>query len=90
MFSTYGAKFDSNKWLSIKDSVLRNALEQRYKYDDRFKDIVNVAKNKNMYILFSSGEKTDDYGGIHKRDGTISGSNKVGRYIMEIAGFVST
>jgi hypothetical protein len=89
MFSTYGVQFDNNKWLTIKDRILRDALEQRYKYDKRFADIVQVAKSKNMYILFSSGDKgVNEYGGIHKRDGTISGANKVGRYIMEIAGFI--
>lgn len=78
--------YDEAKWATLKDKMLREALTQRYTKDAKFVKIVNAAKEKGKYLLYYSLAATD-LGGKRKEDGTIEGQNKVGKFIMEIAGF---
>ena len=83
----YGVKFYEDAWSRIKDKVLREGLEQRYRTDKMYKDIIDAARSKDMYILYSSYDNNTELGGKHVKDGSIAGGNKVGRMIMEIARF---
>ena len=78
------------KWNAIKDEILREALRYRWEHDKRFRDGVSAAKNMGKYLLYSTSALLggSEFGG--SRDmakGTISGENRVGRFIMEIADF---
>jgi predicted NAD-dependent protein-ADP-ribosyltransferase YbiA (DUF1768 family) len=83
----YNLKFYEDVWNKIKDKVLREGLEQRYNKDKIYKDIIDVVRAKDMYILYSSYDNNTELGGKHVKDGSIAGGNKVGRMIMEIARF---
>jgi hypothetical protein len=81
---------DDTKWIPIKDKVLMDALKYRWEHDKRFRDGVEAARNLGKYLLYSTkiAAVTAELGGT--RDiltGMIVGENKVGRFIMEIAGF---
>jgi predicted NAD-dependent protein-ADP-ribosyltransferase YbiA (DUF1768 family) len=82
----YKATFDEAKWASVKDGVLKDALKQRWETDKEFQDIVNAARLKGKYLLYYS-TAANDLGGVRKPDGRIEGDNKIGKYIMELAGF---
>ena len=91
MIKRYGAEFDEAKWLGEKDSVLKEALKQRWQHDARFRKIVEAARTKEKYLLYYTGSSTiTSLGGIRRKDGVIEGENQVGRIIMELAGFPGT
>ncbi len=85
----YKVTLDAAKWATVKDSVLREALNQRWSKDARFRKIVEAARNQGKYLLYyTPGASGSNLGGARKNDGRIEGENKVGRIIMELAGFV--
>jgi hypothetical protein len=82
--------FDDVKWIPIKDKVLMDALKYRWEHDKRFRDTVEAARNAGKYLLFSTkiASSASELGGTRDMSsGKIMGENKVGRFIMEIAGF---
>lgn len=87
----YRATIDEIKWSMIKDDVLRTAIEYRWINDARFHTIVEAARNQGKYLLYSikgSGANSE-LGGVRSvTTSQIVGENKVGRTIMEVAGFV--
>jgi hypothetical protein len=82
----HGVTFDPAKWATVKDQVLRDALNQRFTEDAEFQRIVMAAKEKGKYLLYYS-QAADELGGVRKQDGRIEGENRVGKIIMELAGF---
>jgi hypothetical protein len=86
----YRVVFDDNKWVPIKDKTLMDALKYRWEHDKRFKDSVEAARNMGKYLLYSTkiAAVASELGGTRDiSTGVISGENKVGRFIMELAGF---
>ena len=94
--------FDENKWnrplvpndpLSFRDRVLMDALNYRWENDERFRKIVEAAREQKKYLLYSIGGRSSDseFAGTRvmtdPQKGTIKGGNKVGIFIMQIAGF---
>jgi predicted NAD-dependent protein-ADP-ribosyltransferase YbiA (DUF1768 family) len=81
-------KFDEGKWTTVKDKVLFEGLKQRYDLDARFRRIVEKAKGLGLYMLYYTGTSSgSELGGKRKADKTIDGENKVGKMIMELAGY---
>ena len=81
---------NEEEWALIKDTILMNALRYRWEHDRRFHDIVEEARRANKYLLYSTNVAAvaSDLGGKRSiKTGKIEGENKVGRFIMEIAGF---
>ena len=83
---------DDTQWVQRKDVHLKYALTYRWEHDRRFRNIVEVVRNRrvlrnrSMYMLFSTN--ITELGGTHSpTTKKIQGENKVGRFIMEIAGF---
>jgi hypothetical protein len=77
-------------WNSIKDRFLMEALQYRWEHDQRFRDGVNAAKDMGKYLLYSTTAALggSELGGVRDMaKGTISGENRVGRFIMDLAGF---
>ena len=90
MIKRYGAEFDEAKWLGEKESVLKEAMKQRWEHDARFRKIVEAARTKEKYLLYYTGSSTiTALGGVRRKDGTIEGENQVGRILMELAGYPS-
>ena len=101
LLNQYQAHISDDKWLPIRDKHLRDALRYRFKYDERFHRTVEAAKNEKKYLLHtkaSTNNNVDEESGLEgsaselygKRDVSrkiILGRNKVGLFIMEIAGF---
>jgi SAM-dependent methyltransferase len=82
------AVFDETAWIPIKDNALRNALEYRWENDKRFHGIVEAARNQGKYLLYSSDSPGSELGGVRSpATGRIDGENKVGIFIMQLAGF---
>jgi hypothetical protein len=84
---------DDAKWTQVKDRVLMEGLQYRLERDERFHKIVEAAKERGKYLLFivSSTAKNafaSELGGTRSPiSSQIVGENKVGRFIMELAGF---
>ena len=47
-----------------------------------------AAKQQGKTLLFYTGSASSEYGGKRTQDGTLEGENKLGKAIMEIAGFI--
>lgn len=87
-FKKYKATFDEVKWATVKDDALRQALEQRWKKDKRFRTIVSAVRDQGKVLLyFTPGASASNLGGIRRDDGSIEGENKIGKIIMELANF---
>lgn len=87
-FSKRGAKFDSAQWAVQKDDVLMEGLRQRWETDARFRKIVEAARDKGKTLLYyTPGSNSNNMGGVRKNSGVIQGDNKMGKMIMELAGF---
>jgi hypothetical protein len=82
--------FDEDKWIPIKDRVLMDALKYRWEHDKRFRETVEAARNAGKYLLYSTkiASVASELGGTRSLSTSmIEGENKVGRFIMELAGF---
>jgi hypothetical protein len=82
--------FDDTKWIPIKDKVLMDALKYRWEHDARFRKTVEAARQAGKYLLYSTkiAAAASEFGGTRElTSGKILGENKVGRFIMELAGF---
>jgi predicted NAD-dependent protein-ADP-ribosyltransferase YbiA (DUF1768 family)/SAM-dependent methyltransferase len=86
----YKAVFDEAKWATQKDALLREGLRQRWERDARLHKIVEAARAQGKYLLYYTGATVvGDLGGVRRTDGKIDGENKVGRILMELAGFAA-
>ena len=84
----YRATFDEGAWFARKDSILADGLKQRWEKDARLRKIVEAVKQKGMVLLYYTGPVAgSNLGGTRRGDKTIDGENKVGRILMELAGF---
>jgi predicted NAD-dependent protein-ADP-ribosyltransferase YbiA (DUF1768 family) len=81
------ATFDQAKWDGVKDDLLKEAVRQRWEKDARFRTIVEAAKQQGKTLLFYTGSASSEYGGKRTQEGYLEGENKLGKAIMEIAGF---
>jgi predicted NAD-dependent protein-ADP-ribosyltransferase YbiA (DUF1768 family) len=82
--------FDEDKWIPVKDRVLMDALKYRWEHDKRFRETVEAARNAGKYLLYSTkiASVASELGGTRSLSSSvIEGENKVGRFIMELAGF---
>ena len=82
------AAFNEAKWSSVKDDLLKEAVRQRWEKDARFRTIVEAAKQQGKTLLFYTGSASSEYGGKRTQEGVLEGENKLGKAIMEIAGFI--
>jgi predicted NAD-dependent protein-ADP-ribosyltransferase YbiA (DUF1768 family) len=88
MLKRYKCAVDESKWTAVKDQVLHEAISQRWTRDARFRRIVEVARDKGKFLLYyTPGASTSNVGGIRRTDGHIEGENKMGKIIMELAGY---
>ena len=87
-FKKYRATFDDKQWMTVKDSVLKKALEYRWEHDARMRKIIEAAKVKGLYLLYYTGTGSgSDLGGKRLATGAIDGENKVGIILMQLAKF---
>jgi SAM-dependent methyltransferase len=82
---TYRITINDIQWDAIKDNVLMDALRFRFTNDARFIKGVTTARDLGKYLLYTTG--TELGGTRNPVSGKISGDNKVGRFIMELANF---
>jgi predicted NAD-dependent protein-ADP-ribosyltransferase YbiA (DUF1768 family) len=84
----YRAQFDEASWASNKDEVLQEGLRQRWERDARLHAIVEAARAQSKYLLYDTDAAgMSELGGVRKMDGRIEGENKVGRILMQLAGY---
>lgn len=79
--------YDHGKWVSVRNEYLRKGLLQRWERDERFRNILIAAREKNLYLVYIVAG--DDYlgGKYDSKENKIIGENMVGKIMMEIAGF---
>jgi SAM-dependent methyltransferase len=82
---TYLITIREDKWNAIKNDILMEALRFRFTNDARFIKGVTTARDLGKYLLYTTG--TELGGTRNPVSGKISGDNKVGRFIMELANF---
>ena len=81
------AKFNDAKWNDVKDELLKEAVRQRYAKDARYRTILEAAKQQGKTLLFYTGSASSEYGGKQTKEKYLEGENKLGKAMMEIAGF---
>ena len=86
---SYGIKLDDAAWSVVKDDTLKTAYTYRWNRDARLRKIVEAARNQGKTLLYyTPGVATSNLGGMRSSsDGRISGQNKIGRILMDLAGF---
>jgi len=75
--------FDESKWATVKDALLKSAIQQRITSDKRFCIIVNAALSQQKYLLYKNSSELG--GSLTIGKGTIQGQNKYGNMIMQVA-----
>ena len=84
----FKAQFDEASWASQKDEVLKEGLKQRWDKDARLHTIVEAARAQGKYLLYDTDAAgAGELAGARKADGRIEGENKVGRILMQLAGY---
>ena len=87
-FKAQSATFDEGAWVREKDRALEAALRYRYSHDAKFRKAVDGLKGKGKYIINYMKTAANELGGfLDPATGFIKGGNKVGRFIMRIAGY---
>jgi hypothetical protein len=81
------AKFNDAKWNDVKDDLLKEAVRQRYAKDARYRTVLEAAKQQGKTLLFYTGSASSEYGGKQTKEKYLEGENKLGKAMMEIAGF---
>jgi predicted NAD-dependent protein-ADP-ribosyltransferase YbiA (DUF1768 family) len=87
-FKKYKATFNEAEWAIKKDEIIREGLRQRWETDARFRKILEAARDKGKTLLYyTPGANSMNLGGVRKNSGAIEGENRIGRIMMDLAGF---
>jgi hypothetical protein len=89
-FKRNKAVFNEVAWNEQQDALLRYAMTYRYDKDPRYRKIIEAARAQHKYLLYytPSGAASELGGRRRANDNRIEGQNKIGKMMMEIAGFV--
>jgi predicted NAD-dependent protein-ADP-ribosyltransferase YbiA (DUF1768 family) len=81
--------FNEVTWNEKQDGLLRYALNYRYDKDPRYRRIIEAARSQGKILLYytPAGAASELGGKRRANDERIEGQNKIGRIMMEIAGF---
>lgn len=94
--------FNEEKWnrpirandpLSMRDRILRDALQYRWEKDDNFRKILEELRAQKRYLLYTLGPDSDvsEWAGrveiAGPEAGRIRGENRIGFFLMELAGY---
>ena len=83
----YGAVVDEAKFTTNKNKIIRDALRVRLEKDARFRRIIEAVREQGKVLLYYTGTSpSSELGGYRGADEKIHGENKIGRFIMELAG----
>jgi len=85
----FGAVINVTDWATVKDRVLQEAVEQRWKSDARFRKIIEAARERGKYLLYyTPGSTSSNVGGVRSsQTGRIEGENRIGKIMMRLAGY---
>ena len=85
----YKATVNEATWATVKDTVLQQAIEQRWTKDARFRRIIEAARDRGKYLLYyTPGSSVSNVGGVRStQSGRIEGENKIGKIMMKLAGY---
>jgi hypothetical protein len=83
----YGVVIDDGKYETLKNGIIREALQYRLEKDVRFRKIIEAARSQGKVLLYYTGTVAgSELGGVRRANGQIDGQNKIGKFIMELAG----
>jgi hypothetical protein len=72
-------------WDSVKESVYKGYLRQRYDVDEKFQKILAAIRAQQGTILFVKGNEPTDLGVGMSEDGTLlGGGNLIGQWMLEM------
>jgi predicted NAD-dependent protein-ADP-ribosyltransferase YbiA (DUF1768 family) len=88
-FKRNKAVFNEVAWNEKQDDLLKYALTYRYDKDSRYRTIIEAARSQHKFLLYytPSGAASELGGRRRANDNRIEGQNKIGKIMMEIAGF---
>jgi hypothetical protein len=88
-FKRNKAVFNEVAWNEKQDDLLKYALTYRYDKDPRYRKIIEAARSQHKFLLYytPSGAASELGGRRRANDNRIEGQNKIGKIMMEIAGF---
>ena len=82
----YGATWNPDAWTAQKMDIYRAYLEQRFRTDARFREMIVAIKAIGGEILFVNGTDVNEIGVGVRKDGSIAGGeNKIGKIMMSLA-----
>lgn len=82
----YGATWNPDAWSAQKMDIYRAYLEQRFRTDARFREMIVAIKAIGGEILFVNGTDVNEIGVGVRKDGSIAGGeNKIGKIMMSLA-----
>jgi predicted NAD-dependent protein-ADP-ribosyltransferase YbiA (DUF1768 family) len=82
-----GIVVDEAKFTASKNKIIRDALRIRLEKDARFRKIVDAVRSQGKILLYYTGTSAaSELGGYRGADEKLYGENKIGRFIMELAG----
>jgi predicted NAD-dependent protein-ADP-ribosyltransferase YbiA (DUF1768 family) len=86
---TTAIKVDEEAWKRMQPEYLKEAVEQRWKKDRRFHEIVEGirAKGDGAYLLYEQTATSSLGGTYNKARKAVTGENLLGKTIMHLAKF---
>ena len=82
-----GVSLNKSRWTELEDTFITDAVRQRWENDRRYTTIVTAARDQGKTLLFYTGSASSIYGGKRTAEGYLEGENKIGKAMMEVAGF---
>ena len=85
---SFKATWNQEAWDAKKEDVYKKYLAERYRVDDRFREMVKrvtaAAKENGTTVMLVNGTEPNELG-VGLKDGVVvGGENKVGRWLMEL------
>jgi hypothetical protein len=86
---SFKATWNQEAWDDNKEMVYKKYLAERFKVDDKFREMVirvtAVAKDTGTSLMLVNGNEPNELGVGLKEGVVVGGENKVGKWIMELS-----
>jgi hypothetical protein len=81
-----GATFNADSYLAGVQEALQVYLKQRYEEDAVFRKILDAVKDQKVRLVAYTATAENEMTGTVAKDGSVSGSNILGRGLMKLVG----
>lgn len=80
-----GASFKKEAWLEKVEDIVRSYIQQRYKHDERLRNIMEGVRKTDTRLIFYTTAAPNEFSGVVK-DEVIQGRNLIGKAYMNLVG----